>query len=538
MFALAPFHLGKNGKIFSKEVDEMRKHFRRKVSAVGIILFMFITISGCAPVFWIKKYRDMPDVNGAGSLNLEDRVTIGEKNYDPEKYYQTHYSKNNRNKFEAIPVVVDDTRFVIWQDADTAVEPSSEASVSGAKLTFIHLSDVHLRDEQVRLYDKETSRLADYIIPSFEHGPLQEAFDGPAYYALIQTINATVRDNALSSRLKPKFMIHTGDAIDSGVVNELYEFLYITNDIEIPWYNAIGNHDVGTFGNIEPKMIYVNDPFVEFMTMHSKFNFINLHHSTYEHYPFVNISPKNTDVEPTTLQEPPLFSKYNGFDGLNYTSGQIAEEKFICSHCPGYYSIEVQLKDEHTGDPAIQAVVLDTGLNFGASGNINPEQLNWLKCEIEHCKTKITLIFGHHNLKSIQNGKELKEIFAVHPSVVAYFCGHTHKHDINYYAGPENAFGFWEVITGATFAYPMQGSLVRVKSEAGLGFLDIYAFEHTIQQTYVDRDQIEHESELYKHTQFAYRGAVADISVKKKEEIDHKLKDRYARLRFPYPKWN
>jgi len=516
----------------------MRKHFKREVSAICVAVFLLVTINACSPVFWVKKYRDMPDVGDVKTLELKDRVTIREKNFDLEKYYQNHYGKRKNKKFSARPIEVDVTRFVTWHDADTAVVPTSDLSHSGVKLTFIHLSDVQLRDEQVRLYGKETSKLADYIIPSFEHGPLQEVFDGPAYYALIQTINATAMVETLSYPLKPTFMIHTGDAVDAGVVNELYEFLYINNEINIPWYNAIGNHDVGTFGNIEPKMIYVNDPFVEFMTMHSKFNFINLHHSTYEHYPFVNVSPKNTDVEPTVLQDPPFLSKYNGFDKLNYSNEDIRKNEMICNGCPGYYSIEVKPKDESTKDPAIQMIVLDTGFNFGAYGNINQPQLDWLQSEIKKSNSKITLIFGHHNLKTIRNGEVLEELFAAHPSVVAYFCGHTHEHDINYHAGQENAFGFWEVITGATFAYPMQGSLVRVKSEAGVGFVEIYAFEHTIQEAYRDKNQIDQISKLYEHAHLAYLGAVADISATKKEKIDRNLKDRYARLKFPYPKLN
>ena len=513
----------------------MRNKFKRSAQAISVTVFLLFLTNGCSPVFWVKKYRDMPDVEEMESLALTDRVTIREKNFDLEKYYQNHYRKNRKNKFVALPIAVDETKMVTWSEADGAVSPSTESPNPGVKLSFIHLSDVQLRDEQVRLYDKETSKAADYIVPSFEHGPLQEAFDGPAYYALIQTINATVNDEAFRGPLKPSFMIHTGDAVDAGVVNELYEFLYITNEIEIPWYNTIGNHDVGTFGNIEPRLVYVNDPFVEFMTMHSKFNFINLHHSTYEHYPFVNVSPKNTDVEPTANQDSPLLSKYNGFDKLNYASDEIDEFDFICEDCPGYYSIEVKPGDSRTKDPAIQIIVLDTGLNLGAYGNIGRTQLDWLQSEIENAGSKLLLIFGHHNLKTIKNGEALRTLFASSPSVVAYFCGHTHEHDIQYHPDKDQAFGFWEIITGATFAYPMQGSLVRIKSESGVGYIELYAFEHTIQESYLDKNQISHASELYKHAQLAYRGAVADISASKKEKIDRNLKDRYARLKFPYP---
>jgi 3',5'-cyclic AMP phosphodiesterase CpdA len=438
--------------------------------------------------------------------------------------------------FKANPIEIDETKLVMWHEADSSLTPGPDNSHPGIKLTFQHLSDVQLRDEQVRMYDKATTRLADYVIPSFEHGPLQEVFDGALYFAIIQTINATVTNYPDGDPRKPRFMIHTGDAIDAGVVNELYEFLYITNEVQMPWYNAIGNHDVGTFGNIKQKLIYVNDPFVEFMTMHSKFNFINLHHNAYEYYPFVNVSPKNTGMDYTTREADVLYSKYNGFDKRNYTPEQISSEEFICANCPGYYSLEVKAKDDGTRDPAIQMIVLDTGFGFGAYGVIDDEQLNWLIQELENSTSKLVMVFGHHNIQSIKNGKEIKDLFIKHSNVIAYFCGHTHKHKIKYHPGDENNYGFWEVITGAIFHYPQQGSIARIRYEEGIGLLEIYAFEHTIQEKYLDIHGVEQHSKLYSHVKMGYEGALADISTQEKTNIDENPKHRYATLKFPYPK--
>jgi 3',5'-cyclic AMP phosphodiesterase CpdA len=511
-----------------------------KISSIYVVfciavLFVFC-FGSCTPLFWIKKYRDMPDVSEVDDLDLQTRVTIREKNFNLEKYYLTQYGKRRDYKFSAKPIEVKEDILEIWNNADSAVTPLSDQSHPGVKLTFFHLSDIQLRDEQVRLYDKETSKLADYIIPSFEHGPIQEVFDGAIYYAIIQTINATVDHYRKEDPLRPQFMIHTGDAIDAGVVNELYEFLYITNELKLPWYNALGNHDVGTFGNIKQNLIYVNDPFVEFMTMHSKFNFINLHHSAFEFYPFVNVSPTNTEWDFTTRQTDVLYSKYNGFDKLKYKANEIAVEGFVCHKCPGYYSIEVKPKDELKKEPAIQVIVLDTGFLFGAQGIIDDDQLKWLKTELEKSRNKLILVFGHHNINSITNGLELNALFASYRSVAAYFCGHTHKHKISYHPGEGGTFGYWEVITGAIFAYPQQGSLVRVRSEQGFGFLEISAFEHTIQNSYVDKEGNKKISELFKHSELAYAGAVEDISATQKEKIDKNSHHRYARLKFPYQK--
>lgn len=513
----------------------MFKFGKNNLLLVCSLILLCLLISGCTPVFWIQKYRDMPDVEDEPDWDYRERRTIKAKNFDLEKYYQNQYGKRSAPKFEAKLIKIDETQLVVRDEVDGVVIPAAGTSDSGVRLTFIHLSDVQLRDEQVRLYDKATSKLADYIITSFEHSPPQEAFDGAAYYAIVQTVNATVEAYGKNDPLRPKFMIHTGDAMDAGVVHELYEFLYISNETKIPWYNAIGNHDVGTFGNIKPKMIYVNDPFVEFMTIHSKFNFVNIHHSTFTHYPFVNVSPTNTNREPTA-RGGPLYSLYNGFDRLNYIRQEISSEEFVCRECPGYYSIEVKAKDENTKDPAVQMIVLDTGFSFGAHGTIDEEQLKWLRNEISKSGDKIILVFGHHNITSITDGNKLTDLLAENPSVIAYFCGHTHSHEINYHPGKHGNFGFWEIITDAIFTYPQEGSLVRIKYENGLGLLDVYAFKHSIQEKYTDSQGNQQDSPLFTHAQIAYMGASGDIPARRKRAIENNKKDRCARLRFPYPK--
>jgi 3',5'-cyclic AMP phosphodiesterase CpdA len=480
----------------------------------------------------------MPDINDTPQWNHDDnrdRRTIKDKNKSLEQYYRDHYGKRDKPKYEALPIIVDEGKLIVRPEVDGVVKAAPHTSESGLKLTFIHVSDIQLRDEQVRMYDKKTSRRADFIIHSFEHESRVETFDHAAYFAIIQTINATVGAYDDGDPRRPAFMIHTGDAIDAGVVNELYEFLYISNEVKTPWYNAIGNHDVGTFGNIEQKMIYVNDPHVDFMTMHSKFNFINMHHTASDEYPFVNVAPTNTAIELTANLDNNFFSKFNGFDRLEFTTEEIRDILLYCDACPGYYSIEIKEKNEPTGDPAVQMIVLDTGFSFGAQGDIGDEQFTWLEKEIENASDKIILVFGHHNLAGIKKGGDrLLDLFTSNPSVVAYLCGHKHYHKIDYYPGPGNAFGVWEIITDAIFSYPQQGSLVRIKYENGVGLLDVFAFRHTVQPEYVDADN-KLPSELFEQAQLSFEGAEKDANDKQRDTED---KERYARLRFPYPKVN
>ncbi len=49
------------------------------------------------------------------------------------------------------------------------------------------------------------------------------------------------------ARPAPLAMIHTGDSADTGLQSEFDTFITYTNKLLVPWYQAIGNHDVLAF---------------------------------------------------------------------------------------------------------------------------------------------------------------------------------------------------------------------------------------------------------------------------------------------------
>jgi hypothetical protein len=116
-------------------------------------------------------------------------------------------------------------------------------------LSFTGLSDVQLRQREVKLLNDRASLTLDKVIPSFERNPVQEDYDWAVYTSYIAAINQLHRNKPLD------FMIHTGDAIDAGSIEELYKFIYITNKLQIPWLNLIGNHDISIFDNYKERPI-------------------------------------------------------------------------------------------------------------------------------------------------------------------------------------------------------------------------------------------------------------------------------------------
>ena len=64
------------------EVTEMKSNIKTWTLTLFVTVFLLILTNGCTPVFWVKKYREMPDVGPLENLELTDRVTIVEKNID------------------------------------------------------------------------------------------------------------------------------------------------------------------------------------------------------------------------------------------------------------------------------------------------------------------------------------------------------------------------------------------------------------------------------------------------------------------------
>jgi 3',5'-cyclic AMP phosphodiesterase CpdA len=123
-----------------------------------------------------------------------------------------------------------------------SLEPTPIAS-------FIHMSDVQIREHEATLGSKGLSTRLDSLIQSFQRDANQEIYSPLMYAAMVDTINAELDVDDLQ-RPGPSFMIHTGDAVDAGLQSEFDKFRALSDRLKIPWYQAVGNHDVLAFGNM------------------------------------------------------------------------------------------------------------------------------------------------------------------------------------------------------------------------------------------------------------------------------------------------
>lgn len=319
--------------------------------------------------------------------------------------------------------------------------------------SFIHVSDVQLRDHKIIYFGKTRSNIADKFAGGTQRDTL-DMYDEIPYIALIGAINQAER--------KPRFLLHTGDAIDAGTIGELISFISISNFLKIPWFNVVGNHDVFLFGNFTEswlKIINPRGPGV--LAVQSRDYFIKFHgeNDFNMHIP----DHMRSHHETATFLSP---SYRHGFDLSTRDTIINPKNQSGTSH----YSVMLNK------NPPIRLLVLDTNVpdemipqlgkkqvpGIGSTGVITKREFEWLENELNEANLKNEFVFvaGHHplsdekkkkilkgNIAGISN-KPLLDYLRNNPRVLAYFGGHTHYPYINVYGS------FAEVIAPSLHEFP------------------------------------------------------------------------------------
>lgn len=416
-------------------------------------------------------------------------------------------------------------------------------------LSFIHLSDIQLRDPSVVLTDRALSKRLDWFQPlsSFEYDEDMAFYNQYLVEAVMATINASALSYAPTDPERPLFVIHTGDSVDSNMTSELRRFHMLIDRLKIPFYELFGNHDLLVFGNLTPTDTHQSDatcsPVSSLLGQQTWFapdklcvdkrvgrcptclgDDVELLASPQGHAVtrrnFMNLlwhAPAQPVAEPATNERgnycpdthPRVvnggYSRGHGFD-LGTSDDLLSGERL------GYYAFARELP----GDPGRHAVfvALDSEElpdgQGGIGGHVGHQQLVWLRKVLACVKPHdLVFVFAHQPLSMIAADPQdrdygVLEALESSPNVVAYLYGHNHRHSI---CGDHRSKGgacskFWEVETGSLIEFPQEGRMVRVKQVGQkLAFLELSTFTEQLHQD---------GSPLSRYVALARRGAERD----------------------------
>jgi len=396
-------------------------------------------------------------------------------------------------------------------------------------LRFVWFSDVHIRQRELKVGSKLYSGLVDSFFPAAERNSVQEDFHWAVYLSLIEATNKldeyfrsgpqvvtasvdkTARiwdvatgqeihtlkghtDRVLSASFSPDgkykdrergidFMIHTGDSSDTGSIEELYQFIYISDRLKIPWLNVVGNHDVSIFGIYNPRLGYGKHQDVIYYPIGDLGDFIWMHRNDKGR----QISGSGryllpTPAKTTHLQsiEPYLGKKlpetfYHGFDLKNAACSSRSNSerpRFESFEEAGYYCVDLCEKPIR-----IRLIALNSSKEdqMGAKGAISDRQHLWLEENLLPPGKGINLVFMHHGPKDLKrdffSDKTHKLLKGPDTKTLVLFTGHSHEHKLIKGADPKEG-GHYELNTGSVVEYPQIGRLIELRQgEKGEVFL-------------------------------------------------------------------
>ena len=373
-------------------------------------------------------------------------------------------------------------------------EPRSvtQADATDGALVFRigFISDVHIRQASVKLFNDEVSRSLRYVIDSFERNGYQEAFQPAVFAATVSAFN-----NLASIDDKPRLIVNTGDATDAGTIEEAYDFASVAHHLRYPMLYAIGNHDDAIFGNYKPRLGYTKNAGPVFYPVGQRQRFMRYFNG------LVTIGGFSDGLVPlpADYDKADLDARWAALDVPRETDPGIEDDKPFkttktcvlaadgsmpnapagackiktycsgfdlngthpadlknCQDYAGYYAVVVP------GDAGkkVQLIALNTTRDeneWGADATLDESQRDWLKTQLAtQPAPDVTIIFMHHRPADVPGLIAVLDETARKRSLVV-LSGHTHSH------ATEWRGHFWELNTGSLEEFPQWARLVEIR---------------------------------------------------------------------------
>lgn len=339
----------------------------------------------------------------------------------------------------------------------TSVAPSNANVV----FSFVHMGDADVRERALVYWPKRYNALS-----------LDNRWRRHSDSAVAGLVAAA---NELPQ--KPRFLMHTGNAVGTGLFSELMRFIAAMDVAQMPWFNAVGPRDAAFMGDKPLESVSQLNVVAPYVPIGDAYRFMKYHSKTAAiedpSMPFVALRPDNH--LPTALNSTVGTSNFHGFDFACST-------KSWCPQMHGYYAFDVPTPAD--GGLKFRVLVLNTSEaleddgSWGSSrGHLLRAQLEWVENEVSETDAgQRYLVFGHHALDDVDcaAGKELRQVLAASPAVLAYLHG-----------GEQDTFATLERPDGGVLPmlgagnvqrYPQTARVVDVLRDGDALYLRVQAF--------------------------------------------------------------
>jgi len=227
----------------------------------------------------------------------------------------------------------------------------------------------------------------------------------------------------------------------------------ITHDV----FPIHGNHDALLQGTVAPD---------EFLREFAKSNVKIVELSDEEAFrSLANV----TEIGPARYPSPenPTYMPVTADSGRDFVDATSWSSNF------SLYSKKIEVKYWRKDFDRITILALDTVNPFGGwQGSLDQTQMTWLRTQLDSLDDRLVVITSHHPLEDLFNGytphieprvirEEIENLLVSKKQVVAWICGHTHRHRITYF-GSDPSQGFWQIETSSLIDWPQQGRTIEI----------------------------------------------------------------------------
>ena len=343
------------------------------------------------------------------------------------------------------PVVTCEKKPALFQQELGGGGPISCAGLEPL-LSFVHLSDVSLREHAVIVTDDSSTELPAALDQLYRN-------DDAVLLSTVLGINQLGQSakplGTCPAVGAPRFVLHTGNSVGLGLFSELTQFIAAMNELNVPWLNAVGPNDVGFLGSRPNETVSGANAIVPYVPIGDVDRFMTFHavRGVKTDVTLPNPAQRGRDDGPSQagcrreangLCSPdPRYprSLFHGFNANCETldAGLTLLEKErdgLCTSARGYYALTVPANRPELSFRIIvlntAENVIDDGATPSGGGTMLMEQVRWLGRELDALPSgTFAMVFGHDPLGAFDDDRReaLIGALAKHPRVLGYFHG-------------------------------------------------------------------------------------------------------------------